>query len=259
MSAHDPHTHREHHIDPRSFPLSLQHHVPRLPLCLPHVREHARACHLDRSMRMFCYDLAVVRGVAASLPEKALRQSDSVAVDLQIAQQQHSEYTRVLSEELGLQVVSLPADDLFPDCVFVEDVAVVVDGVALITIPGHESRRGETLTVKEALDKTPGLSVAEMTEPARMDGGDVLFTGREFFVGLSDRTNQEGVSQLAKTFPNYSVLEVRVSEGLHLKSFMSMVGPDRIGIGTSPGARLAREQIQSGAKYMEKYEFVEFP
>ena len=47
------------------------------------------------SSEMFCYDLAVVRGVAASLPEKALRQSDSVAVDLQIAQQQHSEYTRV--------------------------------------------------------------------------------------------------------------------------------------------------------------------
>ena len=67
------------------------------------------------------------------------------------------------------------------------------------------------------------------------------------------------MSQLANTFPNYSVLKVRVSEGLHLKSFMSMVGPDRIGIGTSPGARLAREQIQSGAKYMEKYEFVEFP
>ena len=44
--------------------------------------------------------------------------------------------------------------------------------------------------MKEALDKTPGLSVAEMTEPARMDGGNVLFTGREFFVGLSDRTNQ---------------------------------------------------------------------
>ena len=65
--------------------------------------------------------------------------------------------------------------------------------LALALLPitvGHESRRGETLTVKEALDKIPGLSVVEMTEPARMDGGDVLFTGREFFVGLSDRTNQ---------------------------------------------------------------------
>ena len=45
-------------------------------------------------------------------------------------------FFQVLEEELGLHVVSLPADDLLPDCVFVEDVAVVADGVALITIPG---------------------------------------------------------------------------------------------------------------------------
>ena len=44
--------------------------------------------------------------------------------------------------------------------------------------------------MKEALGKIPGVSVVEMMDPARMDGGDVLFTGREFFVGLSDRTNQ---------------------------------------------------------------------
>lgn len=38
--------------------------------------------------------------------------------------------------ELGLDVVVIPEDDLYPDCVFVEDTAVVADGVALITIPG---------------------------------------------------------------------------------------------------------------------------
>ena len=70
---------------------------------------------------------------------------------------------------------------------------------------------------------------------------------------------QEGLAQLAKTFSEYSVLPVKVEKGLHLKSFMSMVGPDKIGIGQSPGARMARDQIRSGAKYTEKYEFVEFP
>jgi dimethylargininase len=46
------------------------------------------------------------------------------------------------------------------------------------------------VAVKEALEKVPGLHVLEMTGSARMDGGDVLFTGREFFVGLSERTNR---------------------------------------------------------------------
>lgn len=55
---------------------------------------------------------------------------------------------------------------------------------------GHESRRGERVAVKEALEKLSALKVVEMKEPAYMDGGDVLFTGREFFVGLSERTNQ---------------------------------------------------------------------
>lgn len=46
------------------------------------------------------------------------------------------------------------------------------------------------MAVKQSLEKLPGLKVVEMIEPGRMDGGDVLFTGREFFVGLSERTNQ---------------------------------------------------------------------
>ncbi len=53
---------------------------------------------------------------------------------------------------------------------------------------GHESRRGEIVAMKEAV-QTLGMEVVEMTDPARMDGGDVLFTGREFFVGQSSRTN----------------------------------------------------------------------
>lgn len=69
-----------------------------------------------------------------------------------------------------------------------------MQSVHLFFEAGHESRRGETVAVKEALEKLPGLKVVEMTAPARMDGGDVLFTGREFFVGLSERTNQ--VSEL---------------------------------------------------------------
>jgi dimethylargininase len=38
----------------------------------------------------------------------------------------------------------LPADPEFPDGVFVEDPAIVLDEIAIITRPGAESRRGET-------------------------------------------------------------------------------------------------------------------
>ncbi len=54
---------------------------------------------------------------------------------------------------------------------------------------GHKNRLGERVGMKDAVTKL-GLNVVEMTEPGRMDGGDVLFTGREFFVGQSARTNE---------------------------------------------------------------------
>lgn len=68
------------------------HHVPRLPVPRARVRLSS-----STSMESVSYDLAVVRGVAASLSARALRQSDSVVVDLQTALKQHSEYTRVSS------------------------------------------------------------------------------------------------------------------------------------------------------------------
>ena len=58
-----------------------------------------------------------------------------------------------------------------------------------IKIPGHESRRGEVVKLRNEMVKV-GLHVKDMVDPGRMDGGDVLFTGREFFVGISSRTNQ---------------------------------------------------------------------
>ena len=41
---------------------------------------------------------------------------------------------------------------------------------------------------------------------ATLEGSDVLFTGREFFVGISDHTNYRGAEVLADTF--------RVSRGV---------------------------------------------
>ncbi|MEJ1276910.1 hypothetical protein NN561_007822 [Cricetulus griseus] len=93
--------------------------------------------------------------------------------------------------------------------------------------------------MKEALEKLQ-LNIVEMKdENATLDGGDVLFTGREFFVGLSKRTNQRGAEILADTFKDYAVSTVPVADTLHLKSFCSMAGPNLIAIGSSEPAQKA--------------------
>ncbi|XP_045147897.1 N(G),N(G)-dimethylarginine dimethylaminohydrolase 1 isoform X1 [Echinops telfairi] len=93
--------------------------------------------------------------------------------------------------------------------------------------------------MREALEKLQ-LNIVEMKdENATLDGGDVLFTGREFFVGLSKRTNQRGAEILADTFKDYAVSTVPVANALHLKSFCSMAGPNLIAIGSSEAAQKA--------------------
>lgn len=189
------------------------------------------------------YTHAVVRGIPASLAKGALRTSQA-EVDLTGARAEHEAYVEVLKTRLGLEVVELPADESLPDCVFVEDAAVVCGETALITRPGAESRRRETEVMKEAL-KNLNLNLVEMTdENAMLDGGDVLFTGQEFFVGLSKRTNQRGAEILADAFKDYAVSTVPVLEGLHLKSFCSMGGPGLIIIGSSEPAQKTLKIMQ---------------
>lgn len=50
--------------------------------------------------------------------------------------------------ELGLDVVELPPDENFPECAFVEDTAVVCNGIALITRPGAPNRAKEVTYVR---------------------------------------------------------------------------------------------------------------
>lgn len=186
---------------------------------------------------------AVVRGVPASLAKEALR-IVAAEVDVENARRQHEAYVETLRTRVGLEVVELPADESLPDCVFVEDAAVVCGDTALITRPGAESRRRETALMKEAL-KNLNLNIVEMTdESACLDGGDVLFTGREFFVGLSKRTNQRGAEILADAFKDYAVSTVPVADCLHLKSFCSMGGPGLIVIGSSETAQKTLKIMQ---------------
>jgi len=65
-------------------------------------------------------------------------------IDLNLAKEQHATYVSLL-RELGLDVIELPPDEALPDCVFVEDTAIVVNGTALICRPGHPARQKEVL------------------------------------------------------------------------------------------------------------------
>ena len=176
--------------------------------------------------------MATTREISPAIQDCQLTHLARAPIDLDRARAQHAEYEWALVEA-GLTVRRLHAGPDMPDSVFVEDIAVIFDELALITRPGAESRRAETPAVIDALNHVQTLyfrPLAMIEEPATLDGGDVLVVGRQVFVGLSQRTNAAGIDQLRRILGrvDYSVRVVPVQKCLHLKSAVTSIGPETL-------------------------------
>ena len=144
--------------------------------------------------------------------------------DIELAKQQHRAYRQAMLDE-GIEVTILPSDANHPDCTFVEDQAVVIDGHVLLPVPGHPSRVNEQPPIAEFITRQlSGTRICRMHGEARMDGGDILRLGDLFFVGRSSRTNDAGIEEL-RDLLNHLGHELRVIDipdhALHLTSISS--------------------------------------
>jgi len=189
------------------------------------------------------YSVAIARDLPSSFADALTKYSgNDQPINMVTAQQQHANYLEKLREMIP--TYCLPALDEYPDSVFVEDTVVVVGKKAVITQPGHPSRRGEVDTIKEALRRY-GMEVLDMRDKDLTsgslgvpicDGGDVLCTSRHLFVGLSERTNLEAYHALKQVFNMVEAIPVPLDKipnypYLHLKSmithmdFFTLVAP----------------------------------
>jgi dimethylargininase len=166
--------------------------------------------------------IALVRDVSPSLERCELSFQQRVAIDLEKAREQHAHYARTLGS-LGCRVETLAVLPENPDAVFVEDTAVVLDEVAIITRPGAESRRAEVDSSAAALARYRKLAYIEA--PGTLDGGDVLHVGRMLYVGLSARSSKDGIQQLRDHLRpyGYQVEGVELQGCLHLKTAVTQV------------------------------------
>jgi dimethylargininase len=166
---------------------------------------------------------AITRAVSPAIVHCELSFIDRKPIDLAIAQQEHHAYELLLAK-LGARLVSLPAEPGLPDSMFVEDPAIVLDELAVILPLGTESRRPEAPSLAQALSKFRKLAYVSL--PGTLEGGDVLHIGRKLFVGLTRRSNAEGIRQLAAILAphNYEVVAVPVTGCLHLKSAVTHLG-----------------------------------
>ncbi len=151
-------------------------------------------------------------------------------VDGELAERQWQDYVDAL-RSAGWEITEVdPADDC-ADAVFVEDALVLFGEIAVVTLPGAASRRPETEAAERAAQQL-GLTIAHITEPATLDGGDVLKVGRTAYVGVGGRTNDAAIDQLTALLGplGWSVVAVPITKVLHLKSAVTAL-PDGTVIG----------------------------
>ena len=171
--------------------------------------------------------VAITRAVSPALTDCELTHLERQPIDIARATAQHASYEDAL-RSLGIIVLRAPAAPEQPDSVFVEDIALVLDEIAIITRPGAPARRGEVAGVRETL--APYRPLLEMPAPATLDGGDVIRVGRRLIVGLSGRTNREGIDWLAVALApyGYAVSAQEFSGCLHLKSAATAIDDETI-------------------------------
>jgi dimethylargininase len=167
--------------------------------------------------------IALTREPSSSLTRCLVTHVARSPIDLERALDQHRRYVECL-RELGCRVIELPALEEFPDATFVEDTALVLRDVAVITRPGAPERRGECAEVARTLASYRPL--VRLSEPSTLDGGDVMAVGDLLYVGLSSRTNHAGLKELAHVVleHGYRVKAAEVHGTLHLKSACTHLG-----------------------------------
>lgn len=167
---------------------------------------------------------AITRAPSPSLADCELSFLAREPIHLAKARAQHQAYEKLLAR-LGARLIRLPAEPDLPDAMFVEDPALVLDELAVIFPLGAESRRPEAAGLAAALGPFRRLEYVAL--PGTVEGGDVLRLGRQLFVGLSARSNSDGIAQLARIAApyGYRVKGVPVAGCLHLKSAVTALDP----------------------------------
>lgn len=163
--------------------------------------------------------------------------------DFELALIQHKEYINALIK-CGLRVTVLPAEEEYPDSTFVEDTALLTNKCAIITNPGAPSRKGEVIDIKYALKHHYSI-IENIEPPGIIEAGDIMMVGDHFYIGLSERTNEDGAAQMITILNKYgfSGSAILLKEVLHLKTGVSY---------------LENNNLVASGEFLEEEEFKNF-
>lgn len=223
----------------------------------------AKGASLNESIASSNGDLKATNGIGKKSKKKSknseIEQNNSDSrpqyqpVDYDRANEELNNYIATL-RMLNVDVIELcPDDSLDYESIFIGDTAVTVNGLILLCRP--KNRLAEIKEIKQIVKSELNLPIIEINdETAELNGGDVLWTGREIFVGLSNETNEAGARAVAAAFPEYSVTPVKVppKDNLRLKSYITMAGPDILCVNRSQEAQSMLKRMEREASFNYK-------
>ena len=178
--------------------------------------------------RAFRFTHAIVRRPGAEVVA-GLRAEDRGNPDPARFAADHAAYVGAL-EAAGVTVTVLDPLSGFPDGVFVEDTALCLPEGAVVLRPGAPSRAGEAPAMAPVLARF-FERVESLPGPGTIDGGDVLWTGREILVGRSARTDAAGIAALARIVAGWGhrLRAVATPAGvLHFKSDCALIDRETV-------------------------------
>ena len=171
------------------------------------------------------FQQAIVRTPSPSLIHGLTSAIELGQPDYRRSLEQHQSYINALIR-CGLEVTVLPASDAFPDSCFVEDPVLLTNRFALLTRPGALSRQEEVSLIEPCIQTFYKAKTHKIAAPGTLEAGDVMQVEDHFYIGLSQRTNKEGVAQLTALLAQYGFKStvIELNKFLHLKTGVSYLG-----------------------------------
>jgi dimethylargininase len=199
----------------------------------------------------------IVRELSPSFSNSIKQNEPTEPINLDLAKKQHNDYTELL-KKLCDHADIISYDDKCPDCCFIEDTIMCFDDTIVLCNPGADSRKPEISEVEKFIkEKYNDRLIYQIESPGCLDGGDVLFTGRDIFIGDSKRTNTEAILQLDNLFKNkYTVYSIPV-QSLHLKSVISHLNEKILIVSDCELGHSVKNKIERMVP--GKYEFIFVP
>ncbi|VDN58665.1 unnamed protein product [Dracunculus medinensis] len=184
-----------------------------------------------------------------------LENEKKAKIDLQLALQQLGSLCDTLRES-GVEIIELPPEENCPQqSVLLGDCAIFVNGTALITRPKKPGSRLYEIAValRSSCWQLVETPASERGKEIFLEGSDVLFTGKEIFVGLrKNGTNIEGAMILGRTFADFAVIPITLPGTLPLRHYVSFISKNILVVGSSKEAKQVLQRIERQATFRYK-------